>query len=75
MFSRARLKCVAGRNLESVDVQDKKHGNKNTVQKGLDDIRKELECEGYHCSDIWGSHSGNDEEPSLPGCYAMSAGK
>jgi hypothetical protein len=52
MFSQARLKCVAGRNLESVDVQDKKHGNKNTVQKGLDDIRKELECEGYHCSDI-----------------------
>jgi hypothetical protein len=51
MFLQAGLKCVADHNLENVDVKDKKHGNKNTVQKASDNIRKEMDCEGYHCSD------------------------
>ena len=48
---------VAGHNLKCSDVKDKKHRNRNTVQKTLEDTRKELECEAYHCSDVCSSHS------------------
>ena len=31
------------------DGKDKKHGNRDIVQKAWEDIGKEMDCEGKHC--------------------------
>jgi len=44
------------------EVKDKKHSNRDGVQKALEDRVKEMACEGDHYYKIRRSHKGDERE-------------